>query len=306
MTDHGNKHAPVLLPTPNSASSNSSSSSPSPRPSQPLLGVLLRSLASFTSSSSSPLAHSTSNSFHSHSSSIRAQGSASATPISWFSVLLAALHSSRASRRVPAPCTQSSMFRYRLPPTLPILLLPTDANRGIESQTRRLESTLRLLRKDNKEAIQAVETYVEGALAPLEDGMRRMERRVAKLRASEKVKEDRRARTAVVVFRADFRICLLRVHVRALLAGGEGFGGKRCCVCGSDEQVVEVIPEEGVLPPTSSSRTLPPIPPHDTEYESCEKFGFSNGDSGTTVMRSARAGSPLNCVMDGFCAASGG
>ncbi|KAJ7477948.1 hypothetical protein B0H11DRAFT_2234285 [Mycena galericulata] len=205
-------------------------------------------------------------------------GSASATPISWFSVLLAALHSSRASLRVPAPCTKSSMLRYRLPPTLPILLLPTDANRGIESQTRRLESTLRLLRKDNKEAIQAVETYVEGALAPLEDGVRRMERRVAKLRTSEKVKE-----------------------------GGEGFGGKRCCVCGSDEQVVEVIPEESGLSPTSSS-TCPSSysASADAESESCENFGFSNGDNGTTVMRSARAGSPLDCVMAGFCAASGG
>ncbi|KAJ7500828.1 hypothetical protein B0H11DRAFT_2225213 [Mycena galericulata] len=150
--------------------------------SAPLLGVLLlRSLASLTSSPTPA------NSTH-------AQGNSSATPISWFSTTLFALLTAlRPLRELVSRVSARTSTLHTLihsPPPPSSHSYSTHVEKGefeeLKSHLARLDAELRKLRKENREAMQAVEVYVEGALTPLEDGVRRVERRVGKLRAASK------------------------------------------------------------------------------------------------------------------------
>ncbi|KAJ7477952.1 hypothetical protein B0H11DRAFT_2234287 [Mycena galericulata] len=158
--------------------------------SAPLLGVLLlRSLASLTSSSPQP--HSAAGAHGSAS----GHGIQKATPISWFSATLFALLTAlrplrelitRVSARTS---TLHTIIHAPPPPSSHFSSTHAVERREVEElkiQLGRLDAELRRLRKENSEAMQAVEVYVESALTPLEDGVRRVERRVGKLRAASK------------------------------------------------------------------------------------------------------------------------
>ncbi|KAJ7500848.1 hypothetical protein B0H11DRAFT_2275600 [Mycena galericulata] len=151
--------------------------------SAPLLGVLLlRSLASLTSSS--PV----------HPNTASGNGVQTATPISWFSTtlfaLLTALRPLRelVTRISARTSTLQTLIHSPPPPSSSSLSSAVERKELEELKTRlaRLDAELQRLRKENREAMQAVEVYVEGALTPLEDGVRRVERRVGKLRAASK------------------------------------------------------------------------------------------------------------------------
>ncbi|KAJ7145558.1 hypothetical protein C8R44DRAFT_972632 [Mycena epipterygia] len=127
----------------------------------PVLGVvLLRSLASLTSSSST-------------------------TPISWFSTTIFAFFTalrplrelvSRISTRTST--LHAHVHAHTAPP-------PSSATEELRAQVARLEADIaRLARRE-----EALYAYVEDALAPIEKGVRRVERRVGKLRTAKKERD---------------------------------------------------------------------------------------------------------------------
>ncbi|KAJ7657656.1 hypothetical protein DFH06DRAFT_1327737 [Mycena polygramma] len=151
----------------------------------PALGVgLLRSLASFATSSPSPSSSPASNS----SSSAAAGGE----PISWFSTtiffLLTAL---RPLRELTSRLSTRTSTLHTYVHTLPSFPSPSSSTSPaamdgqmaeLQGKVARLEATVaRLAQRED-----ALYGYVEDALAPIEKGVRRVERRVGKLRSARK------------------------------------------------------------------------------------------------------------------------
>ncbi|KAJ7622483.1 hypothetical protein FB45DRAFT_753270 [Roridomyces roridus] len=133
----------------------------------PLLGVaLLRSLATVTTGSP--------------------------TPISWFSTsIFALLTGLRPLRELTARITSRTSIlhtqshAYTAPPPPPPTA-PDAQVAALTAQVAALEAAVaRLTQRE-----EALYTYVEDALAPLEKGMRRVERRVGKLRAARKAEQE--------------------------------------------------------------------------------------------------------------------
>ncbi|KAJ6458828.1 hypothetical protein C8R47DRAFT_1226857 [Mycena vitilis] len=151
--------------------------------------ILLRSLASFGSSPLSPNpSSSASTSPNSSSKAGGGSGGSGGEPISWFSTslffLLTALRPLRdLTSRLSSRNSTLHTFVHILPfPSHSSSIHACSGLKAVEDKTARLEATVaRLAQRED-----ALYDYVKDALAPLEKGVRRVERRVDKLGSAKK------------------------------------------------------------------------------------------------------------------------